>query len=164
MLTKEEILENWNMFVGSQATNYGEDLIRNHDELWVQERVRICTWEHRYPGLSLHGIRSIRSHASDWRTDWCIAALPHRLMTVVPNTHFTLCFLWVVEELLCPGGMSCYRFLQLMLSLLIQNCFFFLKQSYDDAWTYTSCAYFCLVSINWNKHSIYLEFELNFIL
>ncbi|TNM91215.1 reticulocalbin-1 [Takifugu flavidus] len=33
MLTKEEILDNWNMFVGSQATNYGEDLTRNHDEL-----------------------------------------------------------------------------------------------------------------------------------
>ncbi|CAB1428530.1 unnamed protein product [Pleuronectes platessa] len=33
MLTKEEIIENWNMFVGSQATNYGEDLTRNHDEL-----------------------------------------------------------------------------------------------------------------------------------
>ncbi|XP_025931456.1 reticulocalbin-3-like, partial [Apteryx rowi] len=25
-LTKEEILGNWNMFVGSQATSYGEDL------------------------------------------------------------------------------------------------------------------------------------------
>lgn len=35
MLTKEEILENWNMFVGSQATNYGEDLTKNHDELWA---------------------------------------------------------------------------------------------------------------------------------
>uniref|UniRef100_A0A8C5WIB7 Reticulocalbin 1 n=1 Tax=Leptobrachium leishanense TaxID=445787 RepID=A0A8C5WIB7_9ANUR len=33
LLTKEEILQNWNMFVGSQATNYGEDLTRNHDEL-----------------------------------------------------------------------------------------------------------------------------------
>ncbi|XP_043915626.1 reticulocalbin-1 [Protopterus annectens] len=33
LLSKEEILENWNMFVGSQATNYGEDLIRNHVEL-----------------------------------------------------------------------------------------------------------------------------------
>lgn len=33
-LTKEEVLDNWNMFVGSQATNYGEDLTRNHDELW----------------------------------------------------------------------------------------------------------------------------------
>lgn len=33
MLTKDEILEKWNMFVGSQATNYGEDLTRNHDEL-----------------------------------------------------------------------------------------------------------------------------------
>ncbi|MGH0133238.1 UNVERIFIED_CONTAM: hypothetical protein FKN15_005615, partial [Acipenser sinensis] len=33
LLTKEEILENWNMFVGSQATNYGEDLTKNHDEL-----------------------------------------------------------------------------------------------------------------------------------
>lgn len=33
MLTKEEILENWNMFVGSQATNYGEDLTKNHEEL-----------------------------------------------------------------------------------------------------------------------------------
>ena len=33
MLTKEEILDNWNMFVGSQATNYGEDLTRHHDEL-----------------------------------------------------------------------------------------------------------------------------------
>ncbi|XP_005364081.1 reticulocalbin-1 [Microtus oregoni] len=32
-LTKEEILDNWNMFVGSQATNYGEDLTKNHDEL-----------------------------------------------------------------------------------------------------------------------------------
>ncbi|XP_077144194.1 reticulocalbin-1 isoform X1 [Ranitomeya variabilis] len=33
MLTKDEIIQNWNMFVGSQATNYGEDLTRNHDEL-----------------------------------------------------------------------------------------------------------------------------------
>lgn len=32
-LTKEEILDNWNMFVGSQATNYGEDLTKSHDEL-----------------------------------------------------------------------------------------------------------------------------------
>ncbi|XP_008104801.2 reticulocalbin-1 [Anolis carolinensis] len=32
-LTKEEIIDNWNMFVGSQATNYGEDLTKNHDEL-----------------------------------------------------------------------------------------------------------------------------------
>ncbi|XP_048373531.1 reticulocalbin-3 [Sphaerodactylus townsendi] len=32
-ITKQEILDNWNMFVGSQATNYGEDLKKNHDEL-----------------------------------------------------------------------------------------------------------------------------------
>uniref|UniRef100_A0A8C4QKC7 Reticulocalbin-3 n=1 Tax=Eptatretus burgeri TaxID=7764 RepID=A0A8C4QKC7_EPTBU len=32
-LTKEEILENWSMFVGSQATNYGDDLTRKHEEL-----------------------------------------------------------------------------------------------------------------------------------
>ncbi|XP_030649081.1 reticulocalbin-3 isoform X2 [Chanos chanos] len=32
-ITKKEILANWNMFVGSQATNYGEDLTRKHDEL-----------------------------------------------------------------------------------------------------------------------------------
>ncbi|XP_072348348.1 reticulocalbin-1-like isoform X1 [Scyliorhinus torazame] len=32
-LTKQEILDNWNMFVGSQVTNYGEDLTRKHDEL-----------------------------------------------------------------------------------------------------------------------------------
>ncbi|KAJ1177665.1 hypothetical protein NDU88_002917 [Pleurodeles waltl] len=32
-LSRDEILENSNMFVGSQATNYGEDLTRNHDEL-----------------------------------------------------------------------------------------------------------------------------------
>jgi len=32
MLTKAEVLDNWNMFVGSQATNYGEDLTRSHDE------------------------------------------------------------------------------------------------------------------------------------
>ncbi|XP_042197518.1 reticulocalbin-1 [Callorhinchus milii] len=32
-LSKQEILDNWNMFVGSQATNYGEDLTRDHDEL-----------------------------------------------------------------------------------------------------------------------------------
>ncbi|XP_016302467.1 calumenin-like [Sinocyclocheilus anshuiensis] len=32
-ITKEEILANWNMFVGSQATNYGEDLTKRHDEL-----------------------------------------------------------------------------------------------------------------------------------
>lgn len=32
-LTRQEILDNWNMFVGSQATNYGEDLTKNHDEL-----------------------------------------------------------------------------------------------------------------------------------
>lgn len=33
-ITKMEILANWNMFVGSQATNYGEDLTKKHDELW----------------------------------------------------------------------------------------------------------------------------------
>uniref|UniRef100_A0A670ZNJ5 Reticulocalbin 3 n=2 Tax=Pseudonaja textilis TaxID=8673 RepID=A0A670ZNJ5_PSETE len=32
-ITKQEILDNWNMFVGSQATNYGEDLTKKHDEL-----------------------------------------------------------------------------------------------------------------------------------
>ncbi|EMP41812.1 Calumenin [Chelonia mydas] len=32
-LTKQEILDSWTMFVGSQATNYGEDLTRKHDEL-----------------------------------------------------------------------------------------------------------------------------------
>ncbi|NXV98330.1 RCN3 protein, partial [Calonectris borealis] len=32
-LTKAEILGNWQMFVGSQATNYGQDLERPHDEL-----------------------------------------------------------------------------------------------------------------------------------
>ncbi|KAM8825279.1 reticulocalbin-3 isoform X1 [Synchiropus splendidus] len=32
-MTKQEILANWNMFVGSQATNYGEDLTKRHDEL-----------------------------------------------------------------------------------------------------------------------------------
>ncbi|XP_061606398.1 reticulocalbin-3 isoform X1 [Phyllopteryx taeniolatus] len=32
-ITKREILANWNMFVGSQATNYGEDLTKSHDEL-----------------------------------------------------------------------------------------------------------------------------------
>ncbi|KAG7466581.1 reticulocalbin-3 isoform X1 [Solea senegalensis] len=32
-VTKKEILANWNMFVGSQATNYGEDLTKRHDEL-----------------------------------------------------------------------------------------------------------------------------------
>ena len=44
MLTKEEIIENWNMFVGSQATNYGEDLTRNHDELWALVCVCVCVW------------------------------------------------------------------------------------------------------------------------
>lgn len=33
MLTKEEILDNWTMFVGSHATNYREDLTKNHDDL-----------------------------------------------------------------------------------------------------------------------------------
>ncbi|XP_071588645.1 LOW QUALITY PROTEIN: reticulocalbin-3-like [Heliangelus exortis] len=32
-LTKEEILGHWELFVGSQATNYGQDLERPHDEL-----------------------------------------------------------------------------------------------------------------------------------
>ncbi|XP_061829784.1 reticulocalbin-3 isoform X1 [Nerophis lumbriciformis] len=32
-MSKKEILANWNMFVGSQATNYGEDLTKRHDEL-----------------------------------------------------------------------------------------------------------------------------------
>ncbi|XP_051570555.1 reticulocalbin-1-like isoform X2 [Myxocyprinus asiaticus] len=32
-ITKKEILANWNMFVGSQVTNYGEDLTKRHDEL-----------------------------------------------------------------------------------------------------------------------------------
>ena len=32
-LSRAEILGNWQMFVGSQATNYGEDLERPHDEL-----------------------------------------------------------------------------------------------------------------------------------
>lgn len=45
MLTKEEILENWNMFVGSQATNYGEDLTKNHDELWALSAASDeCVW------------------------------------------------------------------------------------------------------------------------
>lgn len=35
-ITKKEILANWNMFVGSQATNYGEDLTKRHDELWSE--------------------------------------------------------------------------------------------------------------------------------
>jgi len=33
MLTKEEILDNWTMFVRSHATNYREDLTKNHDDL-----------------------------------------------------------------------------------------------------------------------------------
>jgi len=69
MLTKEEILENWNMFVGSQATNYGEDLTRNHDELWTS---RVCG---TLPD-KLNCFHSLRSHA----TDWSIAALPHRTL------------------------------------------------------------------------------------
>lgn len=32
-LKKEEILDNWIMFVGSQVTNYGEDLTKNHGDL-----------------------------------------------------------------------------------------------------------------------------------
>uniref|UniRef100_A0A8C4Q085 Reticulocalbin-3 n=1 Tax=Eptatretus burgeri TaxID=7764 RepID=A0A8C4Q085_EPTBU len=32
-LTKPEILQSWNVFVGSQATNYGHDLTAKHDEL-----------------------------------------------------------------------------------------------------------------------------------
>ncbi|XP_068605990.1 reticulocalbin-3 [Brachionichthys hirsutus] len=32
-ITKKEILANWSMFVGSQVTNYGEDLTKRHDEL-----------------------------------------------------------------------------------------------------------------------------------
>ncbi|XP_061740070.1 reticulocalbin-1-like isoform X1 [Nerophis ophidion] len=32
-ISKKEILANWNMFVGSRATNYGEDLTKRHDEL-----------------------------------------------------------------------------------------------------------------------------------
>ena len=33
VLTKDEILEKYNVFVGSKATNYGKDLTR-HDEFW----------------------------------------------------------------------------------------------------------------------------------
>ncbi|XP_049600101.1 reticulocalbin-3 [Syngnathus scovelli] len=32
-INKQEILANWNMFVGGLVTNYGEDLTKNHDEL-----------------------------------------------------------------------------------------------------------------------------------
>ncbi|OPJ85635.1 hypothetical protein AV530_002948 [Patagioenas fasciata monilis] len=32
-LTRAEILAQWQLFVGSRATNYGEDLERPHDEL-----------------------------------------------------------------------------------------------------------------------------------
>lgn len=75
MLTKEEILDNWNMFVGSQATNYGEDLTRNHDELWalcvcVPEHRRACVWE-REKG-HLWGLRAalvLPSHCWD-RCQW----------------------------------------------------------------------------------------------
>lgn len=55
MLTKEEILENWNMFVGSQATNYGEDLTRNHDELW--------TWAKSVELYLINSMASIPSEA-----------------------------------------------------------------------------------------------------
>lgn len=71
MLTKEEVLENWNMFVGSQATNYGEDLTRNHDELWgsgTAWRVGLCVcgweegcWTWRPP---LHPLIIIMGHMS----------------------------------------------------------------------------------------------------
>lgn len=58
-LTKEEVLDNWNMFVGSQATNYGEDLTRNHDELWcsiptsVPQTFSPLYWNHRVHPLFL---------------------------------------------------------------------------------------------------------------
>lgn len=41
-ITKKEILSNWNMFVGSQATNYGEDLTKRHDELWTSRSSFYC--------------------------------------------------------------------------------------------------------------------------
>lgn len=58
MLTRQEILDNWNMFVGSQATNYGEDLTRNHDELWARRAATACwvrgeLWNRFYPPASL---------------------------------------------------------------------------------------------------------------
>ncbi|XP_061435093.1 reticulocalbin-1-like [Lethenteron reissneri] len=32
-LSKEEVLAKWSVFLGSQATNYGDDLNRRHEEL-----------------------------------------------------------------------------------------------------------------------------------
>ena len=66
MLTKDEILENWNLFVGSQATNYGEDLTRKHDELWGILRAA---------ELPVVGLRRMRA-ATHGLTDWL--PKPHR--------------------------------------------------------------------------------------
>lgn len=79
MLTKEEILENWNMFVGSQATNYGEDLTRNHDELWSRAkgvelslRTQVLNWELNLRGI--HEAMPVTDELTDvlqlYLTDW----------------------------------------------------------------------------------------------
>lgn len=39
MLTKEEILKNWNMPLTSQATNYGDDLIRATMSMFLFKQV-----------------------------------------------------------------------------------------------------------------------------
>lgn len=36
-LTKEEIVDKYDLFVGSQATDFGEALVR-HDEFWAADR------------------------------------------------------------------------------------------------------------------------------
>ena len=36
-LTKEEIVDKYDLFVGSQATDFGEALVR-HDEFWAPDR------------------------------------------------------------------------------------------------------------------------------
>jgi len=71
-LTKDEVLDNWNMFVGSQATNYGEDLTRNHDELWynvptsMPQTFSPLYWNHRVHPLFLGKMGKGRTH--NWMT------------------------------------------------------------------------------------------------
>lgn len=47
-LTKDEILEKYDIFVGSQATDFGEALAR-HDEFWEEKRNKLFS---QHPALT----------------------------------------------------------------------------------------------------------------
>lgn len=147
MLTKEEILENWNMFVGSQATNYGEDLTRNHDELWAQ--LKRMGLEPQWGLVAWSSVASLEQIGSHFYRLISLAALPHRLDIEDsspeslnhrrPWSQISILYVpYVGDQETALGWTSCYRRLQSKLSL------FYSRWAVIGWNLYLWCPYLCI--------------------